>query len=173
MPHQLKITVVKDVQTQEEFDAMMGAHSAGHGIPLEVWRVAQAMLKLPAYQAVGLLVRADIGAATFRQLFVWDNETGALEFASSLLALESDNPPVYTNVHGGVWIVLKRSPNVTPTYLKEMLYLALYLLDQNKGRAEQEVPLLTYPGLEVTVCPPETTPRPEAGVGRSFEHIYT
>lgn len=174
MPHQLKITVVKDVQTQEEFDAMMRTYTLV-GLPAQVAFVAKDMLKLPAYQAIAVLVRANVGGAVFRQLFCWDNESGTLEFASSIFGLESDRPPVYTNEHGGVWIVIKStgSPPVTANYLRDRLYLALYMLDQNKGRAEQEVPLLTYPGLEVTVCPPEVGPRPEAGVGRSFEHIYT
>lgn len=168
MPYELKIT--KLIHTQDEFDAML----AGTDVPSQVMEGAREVLKTMPPESAMFTLRVDNGSVTqYRAQFRWDKTTSLLVFHRMV---EDDNPPLWLQHRGGTWVYVIAPPStdINYGYLHDMFHVGIYMMEQNKGRQEQGIPLLTYPHLDVTTY--EQADR-FGGLfyppGRAFEQVFS
>lgn len=121
------------------------------GDPLPEVMTAIGKAALGAYRTVGLVVRLPVNDGFAKVLF-YSDRTRMLEFMS-MDGNDYELPSSDVQDNGGVWIILNTPMDFSmgSDHLTDMLYLALYILEQNKERMEP----LTHPDLHISVFPEE------------------
>lgn len=128
----------------------------GDPLPAEVLAAGKATLSSGAYNTVGLLVRfpvRDGGKACgdhFARVLLKSDRAGKLEFAY-MCDGDYEHPSGEVQDGGGVWIILNTPEDFAlgSDTIEKMLYLAIYISQENKGRKEKGLPLLTHPDMHV------------------------